>query len=168
MRTVTVEEHCLTPELRAVLGAQIHPYYPVHRWPPALEARLADIGAGRIAEMDASGIDVQVLSTAQPGWEHIDAARAVPVARAFNDRIAEAIHHLLGRRNRRHIESDDQPVTCLLHRSSSYPWSRVVFSRFDELSQHRAQSLRLALLAQIVLLIERRRGLVDGDLFRQH
>ena len=40
MRTVTVEEHCLTPELRAVLGAQIHPYYPVHRWPPALEARL--------------------------------------------------------------------------------------------------------------------------------
>jgi uncharacterized protein len=91
MRTVTVEEHCLTPELRAVLGAQIHPYYPAHRWPPALEARLADIGAGRIAEMDAGGIDVQVLSTAQPGLEHIEADRAVPVARAFNDRIAEAI-----------------------------------------------------------------------------
>ena len=91
MRTVTVEEHCLTPELRAVLGAQIHPYYPVHRWPPALEARLSDIGEGRIAEMDASGIDVQVLSTAQPGLEHIEADRAVPVARAFNDRIAEAI-----------------------------------------------------------------------------
>jgi predicted TIM-barrel fold metal-dependent hydrolase len=91
VRTVTVEEHCLTPELRAVLGAQIHPYYPAHRWPPALEARLADIGEARIAEMDSSGIDVQVLSTAQPGLEHITADRAVPVARAFNDRIAEAI-----------------------------------------------------------------------------
>ena len=91
MRAISVEEHCLTPELRAVLGPQIHPYYPAHRWPPELEARLADIGAGRIAEMDAAGIDMQVLSTAQPGLEHVDAARATPVARAFNDRIAEAV-----------------------------------------------------------------------------
>ena len=91
MRTIAVEEHCLTPALRDVLGPQIHPYYPAHRWPPALEARLADIGAGRIAEMDAAGIDMQVLSTAQPGLEHIEAARAIPVAREFNDVIATAI-----------------------------------------------------------------------------
>jgi len=91
VRTITLEEHCLTPELREVLGAQIHPYYPVHRWPPALEAKLSDIGAGRIAEMDAAGIDMQVLSTAQPGLEHIEAARAVAVARAFNDGVAAAV-----------------------------------------------------------------------------
>ena len=53
MRTIALEEHCLTPGLRELLGAQIHPYYAVHRWPPALEARLLDIGEGRIAEMDA-------------------------------------------------------------------------------------------------------------------
>ena len=91
MRTITLEEHCLTPALREALGEQIHPYYPVHRWPPALEAKLSDIGAGRIAEMDAAGIDMQVLSTAQPGLEHTPAPRAVAVASAFNDTVAEAV-----------------------------------------------------------------------------
>src|SRR6185437_4822418 len=91
MRTIALEEHCLTPELRDLLGPQIHPYYAVHRWPPPLEKRLLDIGDGRIAEMDAQGIDVQVLSMAQPGLEHTPAAKATPVARAFNDRVAEAI-----------------------------------------------------------------------------
>jgi predicted TIM-barrel fold metal-dependent hydrolase len=91
MRTIALEEHCLTPELRELLGPQIHPYYAVHRWPPPLEARLMDLGEGRIAEMDSQGIDVQVLSSVQPGLEHSAADGAVPVARAFNDRVAEAI-----------------------------------------------------------------------------
>ncbi len=91
MRTIALEEHCLTPELKELLGPQIHPYYAVHRWPPPLEKRLMDIGEGRIAEMDEHGIDVQVLSSAQPGLEHSPADKAAPVARAFNDRVAEAI-----------------------------------------------------------------------------
>lgn len=91
MRTIALEEHCLTPELREVLGPHIHPYYHVHTWPPALEARLLDLGDGRLAEMDAHGIDMQVLSSVQPGLEHTGAERAVPVARAFNDRVAEAV-----------------------------------------------------------------------------
>src|ERR1700735_5901759 len=91
MRTIALEEHCLTPELRELLGPQIHPYYAVHRWPPSLEARLLDLGEGRIAEMDAQCIDMQVLSSVQPGLEHSQADRAVPVARAFNDRVAEAV-----------------------------------------------------------------------------
>jgi len=90
MRTIALEEHCLTPELCDLLGPQIHPYYAVHRWPAPLEARLMDLGEGRLAEMDASGIDVQVLSMVQPGLEHSTAEEAVPVARAFNDRVAEA------------------------------------------------------------------------------
>lgn len=91
MRTIALEEHCLTPELREVLGPQIHPYYPVHRWPPALEGRLMDLGEGRLGEMHAQGIDMQVLSMVQPGLEHTEAKQAIPVARAFNDRVAEAI-----------------------------------------------------------------------------
>jgi predicted TIM-barrel fold metal-dependent hydrolase len=81
----------LLAELRELLGEQIHPYYAVHRWPAPLEARLLDLGEGRIAEMDAHGIDVQVLSMVQPGLEHTPAERAVPVARAFNDRVAAAV-----------------------------------------------------------------------------
>ena len=77
MRTIALEEHCLTPELRDLLGPQIHPYYAVHRWPPALEARLMDLGQGRISEMDAQGIDVQVLSQVQPGLEHMPLVEAV-------------------------------------------------------------------------------------------
>ncbi len=91
MRTIALEEHCLTPELKDLLGPQIHPYYAVHRWPPALEKRLLDIGEGRIAEMDEHGVDVQVLSMVQPGLEHSSGEKAVPVARDFNDRVAEAI-----------------------------------------------------------------------------
>jgi uncharacterized protein len=92
VRTIALEEHCLTPELRELLGPQPHPYYAVHRWPPPLEKRLLNIGEGRIAEMDAQGIDVQVLSMVQPGLEHSAAEKAVPVAKAFNDRVAEAIN----------------------------------------------------------------------------
>ncbi|MGB0095155.1 MAG: hypothetical protein WBP81_21795 [Solirubrobacteraceae bacterium] len=46
VRTIALEEHCLTPELRELLGPEIHPYYAVHRWPPALESRLLDLGEG--------------------------------------------------------------------------------------------------------------------------
>jgi hypothetical protein len=90
-RVIAVEEHCVTPELRELLGAQIHPYYPANWWPPDLERRMVDIGEGRIAEMDAAGIDMQVLSTCQPGLEHTPGPQAIPVARAFNDGVAAAV-----------------------------------------------------------------------------
>jgi len=53
--------------------------------------QLDDLGEGRLAAMDAAGIDVQVLSQTQPGAEALDPAEAVPLAREANDVLAEAI-----------------------------------------------------------------------------
>jgi 5-carboxyvanillate decarboxylase len=56
-----------------------------------LSERLADIGDGRIADMDAAGIDMQILSLTSPGVQVFDAATAVSLAADTNDQLAEAI-----------------------------------------------------------------------------
>jgi len=57
----------------------------------AVAARLEDLGARRIADMDATGIAMQVLSLTAPGVQIFDAGTAVPLAREVNDELAEAI-----------------------------------------------------------------------------
>ena len=62
------------------------------RWGAFVDARIADLGDLRLAEMDAAGIDVQVLSLTSPGIQTMtDAADAVRVAREANDLVAEAV-----------------------------------------------------------------------------
>ena len=51
--------------------------------------QLCDIGEGRIANMDAAGIDVQVLSLTAPGVEQLEAVEPVALARVTNDTLAE-------------------------------------------------------------------------------
>ncbi|MGC2123055.1 MAG: amidohydrolase family protein, partial [Xanthobacteraceae bacterium] len=54
-------------------------------------AQLADVDEGRLAEMDAAGIDMQVLSLTSPGAEQSEAAEAVALARDANDFLADVI-----------------------------------------------------------------------------
>lgn len=56
-----------------------------------LSERLADIGERRIADMDASGIDLQILSLTSPGVQVFDAATATSLAASTNDQVAEAV-----------------------------------------------------------------------------
>lgn len=54
-------------------------------------ARLQDLGARRLADMDAAGIDKQVISLTAPGVQIFDAATATRLTESYNDELAEAV-----------------------------------------------------------------------------
>ncbi len=56
-----------------------------------LLTRMLDIGAGRIAEMDALGMDKQLLLLTAPGVQVFDADTATGLAADSNDQLREAI-----------------------------------------------------------------------------
>ena len=59
---------------------------------PLLEA-LLDHGEGRIKRMDASGIDVQILSLSAPGLEQLDPKVGTPLAKEANNALSEIIRN---------------------------------------------------------------------------
>ncbi len=56
-----------------------------------IHERLIDLGEGRIRDMDEAGIDVQVISLTSPGVQVFPGELAAELARAANDRLAEAV-----------------------------------------------------------------------------
>ena len=58
--------------------------------PAAVLARLQDLGERRIADMDAAGIDRQIISLTCPGTQILDRDRAIAMATLANDQLAEA------------------------------------------------------------------------------
>jgi uncharacterized protein len=96
MRTVALEEHFtvpalvrrINPEAISRRGFGKRSLLPGRRNPLEL---LPEVGAERLASMDASGISVQVLSTSGPGADLVAGAEGVAIAREMNDALAEAI-----------------------------------------------------------------------------
>jgi uncharacterized protein len=84
MRTIALEEHYATQSLLRGPGAWLSAF-------PQWVDPLLDIGDGRIAAMDAAGIDLAVLSLTAPGVEQLDAPAAVELARESNDELAAAV-----------------------------------------------------------------------------
>jgi predicted TIM-barrel fold metal-dependent hydrolase len=98
MRTVALEEHYATRAFMEGPGRDLKAQAEAARDHPQVAAgyeklieQLCDLGKGRIAAMDAAGVDVQVLSLTSPGVEQLDAPEAVAFARETNDRLAEAV-----------------------------------------------------------------------------
>ncbi len=57
----------------------------------ALVERIQDLGERRLADMDSSGIDQQIVSITSPGVQLFDAATATALATTFNDELAQAV-----------------------------------------------------------------------------
>ncbi len=92
MRVIALEEHFVTPafldgpdrrlkERAEQVGGRF----------AALIAQLVDIGDGRVAAMDAAGIDMQALSLTAPGVEQLEIEEAKSFARETNAFQAQAI-----------------------------------------------------------------------------
>jgi predicted TIM-barrel fold metal-dependent hydrolase len=89
-RIIALEEHFWTPELIALRRT-------VDQVNPKSVERLGDLGALRLREMDEAGIDIQVLSEAEPGVQNLAPEVAVPLARVSNDLLHEAVKRSPGR-----------------------------------------------------------------------
>jgi len=57
----------------------------------AIVERLQDLGERRLGDMDAAGIDHQVIALTAPGLQVFDADTAVGLATEYNDSLAEAV-----------------------------------------------------------------------------
>ncbi len=92
MRTITLEEHFVTPAFLDGPARELKENFlrMGERGAKIIE-QLCDLGDRRLAEMDAAGIDMQVLSLNAPGTEQLEAADAVTVAREANDVLVEAV-----------------------------------------------------------------------------
>jgi len=86
MRTVTVEEHFASPGFLDGAGRHLKEGFlrTGSRGVRIIE-QLTEVGDKRVAEMDAAGIDMQVLSLNAPGNEQLEAAEQITLARDAND-----------------------------------------------------------------------------------
>lgn len=95
MKTIAIEEHFTTALYRQNVPAnEFRNFYLTSRSQQIghdIVEQIGDLGAQRLAYMDAAGIDVQVLSFGSPGPQAFGAEIAVPMARDANDRLHEAV-----------------------------------------------------------------------------
>jgi predicted TIM-barrel fold metal-dependent hydrolase len=91
---IAIEEHWIMPDLTSALKAM-----PQELRDDSLafnemgdhQQRLEDLGAGRIAAMDAQGIDVSILALTPPGTQPLPPGDAVRLSRAANDAAAASV-----------------------------------------------------------------------------
>jgi predicted TIM-barrel fold metal-dependent hydrolase len=92
MRTIALEEHFATPAFMEGPGRKLKERAETLGGRLArVVAELTDLGDGRVAAMDAAGVDVQALSLTEPGAEQLEGDEAKRVARQTNDALAETL-----------------------------------------------------------------------------
>jgi predicted TIM-barrel fold metal-dependent hydrolase len=92
MRTIAVEEHFATTAFVQGPGKQFFERFKnMGSRGAQIAERLFEMGSKRVTEMDAAGVDMQVLSLNSPGVEQAEPAEAITCAREANDFLADAI-----------------------------------------------------------------------------
>ena len=86
MTLIAIEGHWITPGLTAALKALPRPDESLaFNEMGDHQQRLEDLGEGRIAAMDAQGIDISILALPPPGTQPLSPEQALRVSRAAND-----------------------------------------------------------------------------------
>ncbi|RRA50191.1 amidohydrolase family protein [Acidipila sp. EB88] len=92
MKLIGVEEHFVTPTIRAAWAASAIGQEGTGSFDQGdVEARLEDLGAQRLALMDEGGVDVQVLSVTTPALHNLEADESTRLARETNDLVAAVV-----------------------------------------------------------------------------
>ena len=94
MKTIGTEEHFVTDEVVAAwsrLDPDAHDDAQASVPPGEMGERLREVGERRIAEMDAAGLDIQVISLTAPGLHSLPADDATRLQAETNDHIAELV-----------------------------------------------------------------------------
>ena len=82
-QVIAIEEH--------YWNRTVAEHYNIEEQPKTTLDRLFDLGEGRLKEMDAAGIDFQVLSHGAPATQRMDPETAINMARLANDELQETI-----------------------------------------------------------------------------
>lgn len=92
MKRIAIEEHFLTSEIRAAWASSAIGQEGTAVFDRGeIEERLDDLGQGRIALMNESGVDVQVLSVTTPALHNLEPEESTNLARRTNDLVAATI-----------------------------------------------------------------------------
>jgi predicted TIM-barrel fold metal-dependent hydrolase len=93
MKIIGIEEHFLSPDVRASWAAAASAGQDASESLHLgdIQDRLEELSDERLARMDESGIDVQVLSLTSPGLHNLEPAEGISLARRTNDLIAATI-----------------------------------------------------------------------------
>ena len=90
MRIITLEEHVSTPAFLQAVDARSQRDF-ANEYIRRVREKLVDLEAGRLADMDAADIDMQVLSLAGGDMDRLESPTATTLARDVNDAIAAAV-----------------------------------------------------------------------------
>jgi len=93
MRTIAIEEHFLADGFREVMRRSTSNQGGSSNAGLAaeLQAKMADLGSTRLKDMDAGGIDLQVISHTTSGIVPLPGSEGVRLARDANDQLAAAV-----------------------------------------------------------------------------